>query len=508
MAKAEISLEELGLDGGDGGKGALTAIPRTPPTYSNIELIAVGSIRIPPDRQRGDKINGRGEDESIKGLEDSFEAIGFFGAIIVSRDRLPSQEGGRQYKLIAGRRRLAACRSPHIPAQMVTLHADDDSPEATLEMIELFEDLRRLASALAVVGKLLDRNAAGPTRSSTHLYLVVLAPTGAGKSHQLELISTALMTAQLESVIGPGDLSSVQALQKLIVEKNSCLLMMDEFGSFLRRIKDAGQNSNTREITGEIRKLWDAWKRYDGVKKAHEDSVTVFAPALAIFGVTVAGDFYSALKIEDVSGGFLNRFLILQEKSRPKEKEPESWVGNVPFALMEQLLQVSRKYQSRLGKDVMDRKAADTSPGPVQPKSELKWGPGAQELYREFSASIRSEPDDKILELRIRAPEMAVRLATIRACGRLAETVDVDDMSWGIELARASADMLCAGVAEHMVPEGLDGLCEKITDFLRKSGGSASQREVYRSVRRQIKRSGDLEAAISYLTHRGGPTTR
>ena len=140
----KIDLAELGLDGGDGGKGALTAIPRTPPTYSNIELIAIDSIRIPPDRQRGDKINGRGEDELIKGLEDSFEAIGFFGAIIVSKDSLPSAEGGKQYKLIAGRRRLAACRSPHIPAQVVALHADDDSPEATLEMIELFEDLRRL----------------------------------------------------------------------------------------------------------------------------------------------------------------------------------------------------------------------------------------------------------------------------------------------------------------------------------------------------------------------------
>src|SRR5262249_59606294 len=144
MAKAEISLEELGLDGGDGGKGALTAIPKTPPTYSNIELIAVDSIRIPPDRQRGDKINGRGEDESIKGLEDSFEAVGFFGAIIVSKDNLPAEEGGKQYKLVVGRRRYAACHSPHIPAQVVTLHADDESPEATLEMIELFEDLRRL----------------------------------------------------------------------------------------------------------------------------------------------------------------------------------------------------------------------------------------------------------------------------------------------------------------------------------------------------------------------------
>jgi len=94
MAKAEISLEELGLDGGDGGKGALTAIPKTPPTYSNIELIVVDSIRIPPDRQRGDKINGRGEDESIKGLEDSFEAIGFFGATRSRRRARHSNHSG------------------------------------------------------------------------------------------------------------------------------------------------------------------------------------------------------------------------------------------------------------------------------------------------------------------------------------------------------------------------------------------------------------------------------
>jgi len=45
MAKAEISLEELGLDGGVDGKGALTAIPRTPPTYSNIQSIGCTARR-------------------------------------------------------------------------------------------------------------------------------------------------------------------------------------------------------------------------------------------------------------------------------------------------------------------------------------------------------------------------------------------------------------------------------------------------------------------------------
>src|SRR5262245_26767967 len=95
-----------------------------------------------------------------------------------------------------------------------------------------------LAAAIAVVGKLLDRKVAGPTMSGTHLYTVVLGPTGSGKQHQLDVVKTLLTAAGMGDSIGPGDFSSVQALQQLIKEKNSCISVMDEFGSFLRRIKD------------------------------------------------------------------------------------------------------------------------------------------------------------------------------------------------------------------------------------------------------------------------------
>jgi hypothetical protein len=352
-----------------------------------------------------------------------------------------------------------------------------------------------LAAAIAVVGKLLDRKMAGPTMSATHLYTVVLAPTGSGKQHQLDCVKTLLTTAGVGDLIGLGDFSSVQALQQLIKEKPSCISVMDEFGSFLRRIKDGAQMSNIREITGEMRTLWSSWIQYDSIKKAKDDSVRVYSPAFAIFGVTTAGDFYSALKIEDASNGFLNRFLIMEETSRGEEKEPEHWVGDVPFTLMEQLHKPAAKYQSAFG----GSRTTLNSTGPVKPQYKLSWGPGAFELYQQFNKSIRSEPDDRVLELRIRAPEIGVRLATIRACGRLSETVDVDDIEWAIELARASADRLCAGVAEHVMPEGLDGLCEKIMEVVLRKNGVCSERDIFRSVRRRIKRANDLDAALGYL---------
>ena len=345
-----------------------------------------------------------------------------------------------------------------------------------------------LAASIAVVGKLLDRNVAGPTMSGTHLYTVVLAPTGSGKQHQLDVVKAALTAAGMGDLIGPGDFSSVQALQQLIIEKNSCIAVMDEFGSFLRRIKDGAQMSNMREITGEMRTLFSSWIQYDSVKKAREDSVRVYSPAFSIFGVTTAGDFYSALKTQDASNGFLNRFLILEEKSRGEENEPESWVHEIPFRLMERLQKTAGEYRSPSG-----------GSGSVTPNSKLTWGPGAVELYREFNRSIRSERDDRVLELRIRAPEMAVRLATIRACGRLSKKVDVQDIEWAIKLAQSSADMLCAGVAEHMVPEGLDGLCEKIMEVVHRKNGECSVRDIFRSVRRRIKRGTDLPVALAYL---------
>src|SRR6516225_233634 len=88
-------------------------IPRLRPTYSTqLELIPIDSIII-RERQRDGKINGKDEDETIKGLEDSFEAIGFFGSVLVCklaschRDRFAYLDNS----LVAGLRRIEAAKA-------------------------------------------------------------------------------------------------------------------------------------------------------------------------------------------------------------------------------------------------------------------------------------------------------------------------------------------------------------------------------------------------------------
>src|SRR5262249_6122000 len=65
-----------------------------------------------------------------------------------------------------------------------------------------------LAAAIPLVGTLIGRRVAGPTRSATHLYAVAVAPTGAGKQHPIDCITALMTAAGAQEHIGPSSFMS------------------------------------------------------------------------------------------------------------------------------------------------------------------------------------------------------------------------------------------------------------------------------------------------------------
>jgi hypothetical protein len=61
-----------------------------------------------------------------------------------------------------------------------------------------------LATAVTVIGTLIGRRVAGPTRSATHLYVVGIAPTGNGKQHVLDSAVRLMKAAGAGDHIGPS----------------------------------------------------------------------------------------------------------------------------------------------------------------------------------------------------------------------------------------------------------------------------------------------------------------
>lgn len=355
-----------------------------------------------------------------------------------------------------------------------------------------------LATAIGIVGTLIGRRVAGPTKSGTHLYIVALAGTAAGKQHGIDCIKTAL-DAVAPHTIGPGNFASSQGVVKLLKRSLLSLCAMDEFGSFLRRINNKNAGNYETEITGELRKLWGLnWTRYDSAESARADSQALHSPALSIFGTATPEDFYSSLKSEDIANGFLNRFLILETGPRGPENDPPPGSDKLPAALEARLRKLFQP--TPFGVDVFHGGPG----GKLEPAVLLRWAPDAKEVYSRLSQLVDNEPDPQTQKLKSRVPEMAVRLATIRAAGRFSETISFEDMEWARDLALVSSDMLCEGVLKHMtVPFEFAEICPEIVRRVRTAGGRMTLRKILRSFEKHVKRGADIKSALRHLCESG-----
>jgi hypothetical protein len=356
-----------------------------------------------------------------------------------------------------------------------------------------------LGAALTIVGTLVGRRVAGPTKSGTHLYVVALAGTGAGKQHAIDCIKSALIAAGAAVHIGPGEFASSQAVIRLVKRKPLSLCAIDEFGAFLRRITNRNAGHYETAITGELRKLWGiSFSRYDSAESAKEDSQAVESPALTIYGVSTPEEFYGALKLEDIGNGFLNRFVIIETGERGPENDPPPGSDKIPTSLQAKLQKLYRPTPFSLPV------FSETPSGQLEPGIRLPWGPGAKEIYTALSKRTDDEQDEQQRKLKGRVAEIALRIATIRCAGRDSSTISADDMQWACDLATLSAEALCTGVAKHMVvPLEFAEICPEIVRRVRDRGGEMSERDIKRSFEKHVKRGADIDAALKHLCESG-----
>ena len=116
-----------------------------------------------------------------------------------------------------------------------------------------------LGAAITVVGTLIGRRAAGPTRSATHLYAVGIAPTGSGKQHLLDSVIRLMEAAKAGDHIGPSKFFSLSAVLELLSSKPLVLCPQDEIGVFLKAVTsrkatshEAAVSQNPASIVGHL----------------------------------------------------------------------------------------------------------------------------------------------------------------------------------------------------------------------------------------------------------------
>ena len=347
------------------------------------------------------------------------------------------------------------------------------------------------AVGLGVVGTLISRRIAGPSGpqgTGTHLYQVIIGPTGSSKEHVRTTGKLLMIAANASGLIGPGRFKSGAGIIKYLQKKPVSLCFMDELGAYFAKLGDPRASIYEREANEILREIWGlSWGRYDSPQGAHDDSEAVLCPALSCLGMSTPKELYRACKSRDVASGFLNRWLFAEEKAAPPYRK-----------VSEGTLEIGKDLRQRLAKLYQPISLLDNT---GKPSFRMNWGPGAEEVYEAIRNDVEKETDERRRELFWRSPEKTVRVATIIAAGCFDKSVTRGAMEFAREWVRKSDETLLTGVAEYMEEEKLEfsELCREIIRRVRQAGGTMKHRDVGRSFQNNLRYKRDLQSALDHL---------
>lgn len=399
------------------------------------------------------------------------------------------------------------------PAQSQQIAVSGDLPDALTrvpgllgEITDWISDTARkpqragnLLAALEIIGTAAGRTFGGPTDTGTHLYGLFLAPSGAAKDHPLKSIDRVLRAATMGAHVGPGEFMSMSALVSRLNRQPNTVTCIDEFGGYLGRINGKKSSTHEKAITRTLRSAWgSSFETMLTPEWAGRVGEPIFSPALSIYGVSTHEEFFRNLEGDDVFNGFLNRFLIFSTQTRVEEREPLLNKADVPASIIDQLVAIYTAIPA-LSRATSHNQQSDKAP--ITVKWEGGVGGIANCAWKAFAQECERMERDAVFYTR--SAEMAQRLAVIRAIGICPKTpiVTLEDMDWGIAVARYSASQTVAMASDYMAETQNQIESQRVLRIIRE-GKRMLYRDLLRAMQHRL-RARDLQDILKALEEAG-----
>lgn len=336
-----------------------------------------------------------------------------------------------------------------------------------------------LGAALAAIGTLVGRRVQSESGVRTNVYIAALAESGAGKEWPRTAIRRAFRAVNMEPMVAIDDVTSDAAINGVLLDHPSCLLMFDELGELLKELHERPSG-----ILRTLLKLWgqskDAYygKTYALDRKSGKkgNDYVVHQPNVSVFGTSVPRRFWASLTDDEVDNGFIARFVLFEsEDHNPPYRHVDVDAQQPPHELVEALdrwrpdMTHDLAYLASLGSDA-------PPPDPFRvPATEA-----AARVFRDVETFAR-ERDDELRKagrtagtvLFRRLHEQSIQFALIRAAGRgdpSAATIERDDAEWGASLALWCIEHMLERVEEHVGESDYGRRVKKAASFIEGAG--------------------------------------
>lgn len=367
-----------------------------------------------------------------------------------------------------------------------------------------------IMAAVGFLSVLFGRRAVGPTGAGLNMYLVGIAGPGFGKEHPLKAVQTLAVDLQMPFLIGPGEVTSGSAIEKVVRRRPVFLMPWDELGVVLQSVNGRGSSSWAQtirkvllEIFSKSTSMWSGKEHADPEKDSSAEPV--FSPTVSLMGMSTPTTFYKGITEESLTDGFVARLVVTEPTVRP-ERHSAPPILVTPVSLLTAIKKCRDDFPKAGGelsqaawRVATQRPALYTVPWETA-EAEKRWTDIEDWQIAEIEDNGASEG------IVGRTAEQTIKLATIRAISRnpSAPSVSIDDVEWGHAIVQASLTSINRGVEEYMAGSQFEELCKAILSALRASKDkSLPQSQLVR--KRGVSKADDrmVEQAIKRLVLSG-----
>lgn len=321
-----------------------------------------------------------------------------------------------------------------------------------------------LAGAIALMGTITGRKLADDTGNRTNVYVLGLAPSGAGKEQARKTNKLLLAYAGGEAMIGNERIGSSAGMVTSIVNSPAILFQIDEIGRFLETIKNPSKAPHLYNVATVLMSIYGCsdtiWigDAYADAKKVPK----VNQPHPCLYGTSVPEKFWESLTSENVTDGLLGRMLPFEssegyvDPQQPELLEPPS----------ELIDQVRFWVDLKMGGNLYEQ-----NPVPVTAKYTAE----ASDRFRNHMMEIarrRQQEDKGSAALWSRSAGRAGKLALIFAASRCpmsaAFCVEIEDVNRAIAISNWLTRTVQRKVFEHVSENETESATKRVLRILKQ----------------------------------------
>jgi hypothetical protein len=343
-----------------------------------------------------------------------------------------------------------------------------------------------------------------PTELGLNIYMIGIAGPGFGKDHPRRAIEMLGHSAGMSHLIGPNDVTSDSAIEK-VVRRRPCFVMpFDEVGVLFQSMSGKNAASWARSIRKSLLELyskstavWTGKEKADDKQDSSGDPV--WFPTVSMLGMSTPTEFYAGITEANFGDGFMARLTIIGATTQPKRQNGKSLL-KTPTLLVEQL---KKAYTAAPVKGNL----AITASRDAKQKPSMHlcvWGEDAEDRWKQYEQwqidYMFERPEYEGIVGR--TAEQTLKIATIRAISRDPgnPVVELEDVEYGYAIVQRSIDMIDDGVRKHMSGSEFETLHKTILSAIESAGCDGISFSVLRRKRGiAAAKPQDFKGAIEYL---------